>query len=151
MLMPKLIGHQMTVITWFFTHIVKRKLVLQKILLLFLGKLICFFFQKEQQQQYTYIRFPRKKMELSSEYRHCHTGKKIGGSKTHVEQNTLNDLNLAAILLLVRVTMKFHLEKLDLQRMHTQLLQSILYSKLWCFEIYGLKSEEKVEKQVIEK
>lgn len=72
------------------------------------------FFQKEQQQQYTYIRFPRKKMELSSEYRHCHTGKKIGGSKTHVEQNTLNDLNLAAILLLVRVTMKFHLEKLDL-------------------------------------
>lgn len=86
----------------------KRKLIFKKILLLSLGKLICVISETATTTicvciLYIYIRFPRKKkkMELSSEYRHWHTGNKTGGSKMHVELNMLNDLNLAAILVLI--------------------------------------------------
>lgn len=89
----------------------KRKLIFRKILLLSLGKLICVISETATTTicvytLYIYIykiskKKKKKKMELSSEYRHWHTGNKTGGFKMHVELNMLNDLNLAAILVLI--------------------------------------------------
>lgn len=92
--------------------LVKRKLIFRKILLLSLGKLICVISETATTTicvytLYIYIykiskkKKKKKKKELSSEYRHWHTGNKTGGSKMHVELNMLNDLNLAAILVLI--------------------------------------------------
>lgn len=90
----------------------KRKLIFRKILLLSLGKLICVISETATTTicvytLYIYIykiskkKKKKKKKELSSEYRHWHTGNKTGGFKMHVELNMLNDLNLGAILVLI--------------------------------------------------